>query len=325
MVYVVGKRGLSSKYSRRRLGKRGNEDVLTFWIWELLVVGMIFIVILLAIRSIVTSNGYWKKYYSMDMALIADLENTNQGDFTVNYQLKGQAQSFLMKVMAPPRLFEIALKYDSIEVSDADKQENQYPTIFPYSKHKTINVNANSLISDFLVLSKTGSALSLEDYHVGTLSKCASLQPFDSHKDMTTLGYDIVSINDETNNMAASVDNILKNRPPLLDPANDLAIILSYEPNSYFTIFYSTPDNEPRSHKLGCLIGTHYARSFPDNSYDVLPYDGSLSSSMIFNNYKNGKSADQFFIILKLSDKEISMDQNDFAMLIQDAVREYYR
>jgi len=145
--------------------KRGQEDKLYFLIWEGIALALVFIVILVALRGIVTNSSYWKRYYSTDIGFMGDLANVNQGDFTINYNLQEQGENFWTKVyLIPNKMFEFVILKDSIEAYDNPKEQIQSPRTYPYAKHKDVTVEEGDIVSNFLVISKKGSIFSVNDY-----------------------------------------------------------------------------------------------------------------------------------------------------------------
>ena len=310
----------------RRLGKRGMEDKIWFLIFELIAFAMVTIVIMFAVKGLVDNSTYWKKYYSVDLGLMADLENINQGDFVMNYVLKPKNYAYGTTVFfLKDRKYDFVLQNDRIDVYDSPKDESKYPTTYPFAPSKNVKVQTNTVTADFLVLAKQKSVLTLDKYLVDNAAVCPS---YDTAKDIKTLKFDSISADStatQSTQFAASIKAILSGYNPK-SMTTEATILVSYKKDSPMTIYYSDDMNTLKSQKLACLVGMDYSDKYPDNTYELKVYDGSLDKNVAFTNYISTlpNNPDQFWIILQLSDKEIAITQNTFAQVVKDALVKYY-
>lgn len=301
------------------MNKRGSEDKLFFIMWELIAFAAVLIIILVVVRDVANDTTYWKRYYSTDIALMADIENVNQGDFVMNYALKEPMDNFWTDIyMIDKKIVEITLKPDRVEVYDYPKEDSKVPYTFPFAKHKNINVVNESTSSLFLVLSKIGNELKLSNYAVETAEVCPS---YDTRKNTSLIILDSIFLDPKTKPHSESIKATLKKYGR--DPAaiSESTIILGYSKN--FTIYYSDDIKTLQSQKLSCLIRMKLEESL-NNTAELKRYDKSLDADSEFQKYISGKPQDEYWVILMLSDNETRINQNDFAGIIEKAVAEYY-
>jgi len=315
----------------RRFNKRGQEDKLYFLIWEMIALAAVILVILIAVRGVVNGSSYWKKYYSSDLALMSDLANTNRGDFTINYALKSQGDNYWSKIyLISNKMFEISMESDAVKVYDAPKEDSKSFYTFPFAKNKDVVVQENSVISDFIVLSKSGSIMSIGEYGLSKSSDCNSMQPMDTRADMALININSFSTDAKTNLFSDSISAILKNHNINNEMANGSDIIMAYSKDASFTIYYSLDQKNLLSKKLACLVAREYSLDprFASNAVDIKPYDGFLDNNKAYADYMSREFGDkEFWIVILLSDNELvkrNIDRNQFAQVVKNAVVKYY-
>jgi hypothetical protein len=302
-------------------GKRGLEYTTYYSIWQIIALFAVILVIIVSIRGFANNTSYWKKYYSSDLGLMADIENINQGDFVINYALKEETE---IPLITKDLRFEIFLEKDNIAVSDSEK--SRVKTTYPFSKNKEITVLENSVVSDFLVLSKIKSELMIGTYQPKVQGTAQDVCPsIDTAKSMDSAIMNATSLSTELNGQKASIDNILKQygRNPSALP--ELTIITYYNPKNNFTIYYSNDLYELKSQKLSCILGKGYLDKYPDRTYYLSKYDGFLDQNTMFKDYLSKKSSDEFWIIISESDVERNTNANDFAGLIDTSLIEFFK
>lgn len=303
--------------------KRGSEDALFFLIWELLAITMVLIIILVTVRGVVNNTAYWKTYYSSDLGMIADIANINQGDFVINYALKDFSKNPLTKIYFLDRkIFEILLTRKSIEVYDYPKEQSKYPTVFPFAKHKNINVMDSNTNSDFLVLTKRGNELKISGFFIESAEVCPS---YSTSKDTKLTKFNSISLDNKVKQYSDSIKQILGTSRYGTDPnaKNDMTLIITYDKEN-FIIYYSDDENTFRSQKLSCLLKQEYEKTL-NLSPEIKKYTESQTSNTEFSKYITNKEPEEFFVIVQLSDKELLINKNDFAMTTENAVKEYYK
>ena len=139
---------------KRGFGKRGLEDSTYFLIFQIIAAFIIGIVIFAALRGFVNSTTFWKKYYATDLALMAEIEGINQGDFSMNYVLKDTSSTLLKKThILGDNPIEIALKKNSIEALDPMNDDITQPISFPFAVSRSIDVIEGSVLDGLIVLS----------------------------------------------------------------------------------------------------------------------------------------------------------------------------
>ena len=317
------------------MNKKGDETKLWFTIWELIAIAAVIVVILVAIRGLANNSGYWKKYYSADMALMSDLENTNQGDFVVNYQLKDQNQGFLSTIyFLEDRMFEVVLKPDRFIVYDSNvpNKDYRYGIQFPFAKAKDVLVAERSLISKFIVLSKIGSELNIADYNTPNTVQCPS---FNSRKDVNTLIFQSISLDQAANSysksLQATLDSLNTNNQlqKNQDSQNNEASVLlapSDKSDEDLKIFYYSKDvNSIKSQKLACIISKRY-KSDPifEANMNMIKYDSSLDSNTLFQQFYTKKNVNEYFVIISIPQKYLSQKDIEFSQLVKKSFEEYY-
>jgi len=324
-----------------RRNKKKQEDKLYFLIWELIALALVAIVIIVAVRGIVNNSSYWKKYYSSDLGLMADLANTNQGDFSINYVQKPAQNSIWSKIyFIDNKMFEIDLKPDRVETYDYPKESLGF-YLYPFAKNKMITVIPSSTVSDFLVFTKFGPKFTItniaQPFSGGpstSIDECASLQPVATQKDMSLLNFASISLDGVTSSYASPVNDILRNKLPNAPKDKALTIIFAYANSQAVnashnsTIYYSDDAHSMLSKKLACLIkgGLSSSAEFSSLKLDVLAYDGFASANQVFSGYVSSKPGDEFWIIMSLNDDIMSknIDKNRFAGVIRKAVEDNY-
>jgi len=314
--------------------KRGQEDKLYFLIWEGVAIAITFIVILVALRGVVTNSNYWKRYYSIDMGLTADLMNTNQGDFVLNYKLKDLPENFLTSTfLINNKAFDIFLEADRFEIYDSPKSENQYAIVYPFAKHEYVDVTEGLAISKLIVFSKQGTQFTMSDSYTPSTNPCTKFIIPMTLDDITYLKFNVFSLDAGSSQVSKAISALLASKNPATELGNGPAIISSSnaDPNAQLTIYYSTPENQLKSRKLACYISKYYSAdsNFKSLAVQVLPYDSSLDSVQAFTDYVNGQAAkvagqkDDFWVAIKLTKNEQSKG-NQFAADVRKAMELYY-
>lgn len=303
------------------MNKRGAEDKLFFIMWELIAFAVVLIIIIIVVRGVANDSTYWKNYYSRDLGLMADIENINQGDFFMDYELLTRQKSFWTDIYFIDKpVFDITLKEDRIEVYDYPREDSKYPTTYPFAKNKNINVINESSTSDFLVLSKIGDKLKISTHAVEDAEVCPS---YDTSKDSSLIKFNSIYLDDKVKPHSASVKAILQSSRygKGQNAVNESTIILGYAEN--FTIYYSNDANTLQSQKLACIFKMKFLEKY-NNTPEIVKYDSSLDSNPQFSDYIAGKEHQEYWIIIMLSQNEIKISQNDFAIIVENAVKEYY-
>lgn len=304
------------------MNKRGSEDYLFYLLWQLLAAAMVLIIILIAVRGVVNNNTYWKTYYSRDLGLMADIANINQGDFEMNYALKSNMDNILTDLyFIDKQVFDILLKPGSIEVYDFPKEDSKYPTIFPFAKHKNINVINESTSSTFLVLKKIGNELSITDYAIETADVCPS---YSTTKETRLTKFYSIYLDNKVKPHSDSIRAILGTSRYGMDPKaiNESTIVIGYAAN--FSIYYSDDPNSLRSQKLSCIIKMKFLESY-NYTAELIKYDGSMDANPEFMKYIAGKEPQEYWVMIMMSTNETKINQNEFAGLIEKVVIEYYK
>jgi hypothetical protein len=305
------------------MNKRGSADSKIFYVmWELLAFAMALIIILVAVRGVSNNNTYWKTYYSRDLGLMADIENINQGDFVMNYALKPSKDNLLTKIyFVDNKMFEISLASNAVEVYDYPKEDSKYPTKYPFAKHKNVNVIEDYTSSDFLVLSKKGNELRISDYAVETADVCPS---YNTAKDTKFTRFYSIFLDNKVKSYSESIKAILGTVRYGMDPnaTNESTIIIGYSGN--FSIYYSDDANTMQSQKLSCIIKMKFLETY-NYTAEIKKYDGNMDSNPEFSRYITSKESHEYWVIIMLSDNETKISQNDFALLIDKSIIDYYK
>lgn len=312
----------------KKIGKRGSErdltDKLLYVAWELIVLGIIAVIILMTIRSVAINSTFWKKYYSTDLALIIDIENTNRGDFIIDYNVKNIQDNFYASILGT-RIFEIMLKADKdnknyiVSVYDVPKEDDKYGIFFPYAKNRLLEVRESSIIADFLVVNKVGEEIYLDTYYIDSSNTCPSLN---TKKDISNLKFRALSLNDKTNNIANRLSNVLEGLSRNSSAKKELSILLSYD--NTLSIMYSNDYNMLRSQKMACYVAKKLSPKKNPKDIQISKYDDSFTNNKM-EQYLKDKDENEYWIIIKLSDTELNMDFDLFANKIIEAIEEYYR
>jgi len=322
--------------------RKGSEILIMGHLWELIATAGVIIIMLVAIAGIANNSNYWKKYYAVDLALMGDLANANQGDFSINYALKEQQDNILSRNhIIKSKMFELVIAQDSIESHDAPKERKTRYSVFPYSKSKNIYVSDDSIISDFLVLSKSGDLFAISG-HDSIQEGCPS---FDNSRDIAVTSFSSMSLNTETAGFpvpteyaikpitANSVSNLGAAQSQntainAVQTANNIQIKIIYAKGDQLTIFY---DGSARGEKLACLIARKYIQSNSQITPALKEYDGSLDGIQAFSDFKQGITGNNnAFWIGILLPKDMApasaVDINNMAShIVSEAVRDYFK
>lgn len=298
------------------------EDKIWFLMFEIIAFAMVTVIIIFAVKGLVNNSSYWKKYYAADLALMADLESVNQGDFAMNYVLKPHNYNKYITMFAlKDRKYDFVLKNDRVEVYDSPKEDSKYPSSYSFAPSRSITVQTTTITSaDFLVLAKQKSVLSLDRYLITADSTCPSEN---TAKDINTLKFDVIGIDAQSKPFAASLKAVLSayGRD---SKTNELTIILSYEKDTPMTIYYADDMTKLRGRKLACIIGNMYSDQYPSNDFEIKSYDSSLDANAEFEAYKKSKNPDEYWIMMQLSEKEVAITPNLFPEFVRDALAKFY-
>jgi hypothetical protein len=308
----------------RRIGKRGMEDKIYFLMFEIIAFAMVAIIIIFAVRGLVNNSDYWKKYYSIDLGLMADLESINQGDFSMNYVLKlPNNNKYLDMYFLKDRTYDFVLEEDRIEVYDHPKEESKRATTYPYAPFKNADIMVNTVNANFLVLTKQKSVLALDKETVDTTEICPA---YNTAKNIDDLKFGAIGLDNTAAPFAGSIEAVLKSYSSTSN-INESMIIVSYEKSSPMTIYYDDDGVKKLwSQKLACMLGKEYADKYPDNTYEIKAYDGSLDNNMAFIKYMDDplRNPDEYWIIIQISDDEVAITNNIFAQVIKDTMVKFY-
>jgi hypothetical protein len=311
------------------MNKRGQEDKLFFTIWEIIAASMVIIIILVAVRGLANNTSYWKRYYSTDLGLVADLENTNQGDFVINYALKENGKGFWASLLLKDKQFEIVLENSSIQAYDAPEHSKSYGN-FPFAKSSGTVVQKKSVIADFLTLSKIGNTLMLDRYAPVADQTCLSV---DTKKGTEDLKFTVKPLNNNVASLAKTIDYTLKiiggPNPKKSESIIFIAISTSTASDNVSNIiFYSFKEGNPlKSEKMACILNKNYAAKPLSNiGSKTTPYAGSLDNNPDFKNAISQITPgnNEYVVIIEIP-SSILNKESDIASTIKSAYEEYYR
>lgn len=301
------------------MNKRGSEDKLFFLLWELLAFGMVLIIIIITVRGVVNNTTYWKNYYARDIAMIIDIENINQGDFIINYNLKDFSENILTKIyFIDEKIFEITLSEKAVLVYDYPKEESKYPTVFPFGKNKNIKIINESTSEKFITINKIGDRLFLNNYNIETAEVCPS---FSTTKDLSRIKLNSIAINNKIKKYSDNLNALFKSSRFGFDPnsVNESTIFFDLQQN--FTIYYS--EEYYKSQKLACLLKMNFLEKYQYGP-ELKKYDGSLNNNNEFTNFLSNKNSDEYWIIVALSDKEMNINPNEITIIFDKTITEFY-
>ena len=296
--------------------KKGMSNKLWYILWELIAAAAIAFIILATLNTIITKNTFWKKYYSIDLALMADIENINQGDFVMNYNLKEDIDPTLKRYLLLPNnpLF-VGLNNFSVDVYEEENGKMKNPTTYAFSKSKNIFVEESLTSSKFLVMSKKGNVLKLSDYDIDTSDICPSYETSGNIGGMKIYSY----YNGNNIKSYSDTAQALLNRYGSKGN-NASKVMLYYEANINTTIYYSDDVNTLKSQKLACIIKMKLQEKL-NNDILLKKYDKSLDQ--YFGMYIN--NANEFWVIIKISDENLKeINNNDYAVLIEKSYIEFF-
>ena len=320
------------------MNKKGDEEALWFKLLELIAAAMVVIIILVAISRIVNNSTYWQKYYSTDVALIYDLENTNQGDFIVNYQLKDLNYSFLSKTyILEDKTFMTQLSKNSVISYDGTDPKINYGFQYPFAKARDVAVAEHSIVSDFLTLSKIGSEQTMDSYYHRDSIQCPS---FSSTKDIGNLKFTSISIDDASSSYSKSLGSVLNTLTVNQNSANGATVETTTETKIEATImlvsssesqvqayYYTSDSNSLKSEKLACIFSRDYSAMpiYNYNSSRLLEYDGTFDDNAKLQEYLTNKDSAEYFIIISIPQKYLSGKDLEFSQLVKKSIQEYYQ
>ena len=303
------------------------EDKLYFLIWEMIALGIVVILLTMSVRGIASNSSYWKKYYAVDVGLMADIENINQGDFVINYALKPQEDVPQNQVA-----FEFVLNKNRIEVYTAPKEDSRSSYTWPYAKAKTVMVADQSVISDFLVLSKIGTDFRLGTYEPKDLETCAS---FDTAKTIDkTTKIQSTALTSDVKGYAQSFTSIMGEYGSETTSTTVLSVLWYHAPKANFTITYSDDATRLRAEKLSCMLAKKYSQTNINSTVQTQVYapstlELSMTANTTFVKYLNDRAllapdAREPWILITLDDDALKTDANTFAGIIKTEVLTYY-
>ena len=311
--------------------KRGMEDKLYFVIWELIAIGMVTVILVLAVRGIAQNSSYWKKYYSTDLGLMADIANINQGDFVVNYQLKKSAD---LPSAKPP---EIVLTPTRVEVYDAPKEESKVPYTWPYARSRSVESVNSSTIAELIVMSKIDTIFRIDTSAPTDAMTCPA---FDTAQALDAkTAFNIITVDDQTRPAATALESIMKTKGYGSDPgAKTLTtFILATSHTDSVLIIYPADTHMSIAGKMSCLIaqefnganGPHartvtYVPDQNDNNQTAL----DAAQQQVIDTYTAAVSSDpqrsgEFWVLVALPNNP-AIDPGTVAKSISTALEKYY-
>jgi hypothetical protein len=303
----------------RRWGKRGLEDKLPFTIWEVMVILMVVIALTVSVRGIANNTTYWKKYHSADLALMTDVMLTNQGDFTVNYNLKEVQKNIVTKTLRiDPLIFQIFLKEDAYFVYDKSIDDDRFPQNYIFARDPArVSVVLSNTTNDYVIIRKQGKSLSMGEYYMLPTISCPS--------DITTADaskkhFEVISLSDTANkNYGSQVASVLQR---YAGTEKEMIIFLVEDASQSTTVYYDSL-NPIKSGKMTCLIKKDILQKYPDLNIIEKPYDNSFDNNVLFTNARDDKNNPyNYWIIIHVKQGEIN--STDLTESIINAIDEYY-
>jgi len=301
----------------RRLGKKGDESKLMFLMWEVIVLAIVVIALIVAVRSVANNSSFWKKYYSYDLAMITELEHTNQGDFIINYQLKEYSGIAKSLGLVSDQSYDISLLKGVVEVYQSPKDDDKFPTKFLYGISKDINVIESTIMSNFFTISKIGNELRFKESYGRDKDVCPSIS---TSANISELRFTIISTNPKVDSYTTYLDGLLKNYGIGSNHSNELLIVFTYTNITNTTIYYSDKQISKAS-KLGCMIRKNLIATYPDKDITLLKYEGLLDGVQEFS---TNRQTNNYFIIIALSDTDFSVSNKDFNSIVKETIKDYY-
>jgi len=292
------------------------DDKLMFIIWELVVVLMVIIVLTISVKGIANNTSYWKRYHSADLALMTDLIIANQGDFSINYDMKDIRHNFVTRAMRiDPLVFQIFLKEDAFFVYDQSIDKDRFPQSFIFSKDKDVTVSTSNTSNDYIVLYKEEDNVGMKDNYISTIISCPSE---DTKGDLSTKRFEVMSLSDETKTYGSYITDRLQTVGKGYD--DEALFTLTTSTTDSTTIFYDSlnPLNQVRSEKMACLIQRQLLQKFPDMKITSKPYDMSAEIEPFANQRNNY----MYWVLISVNTSQITT--TDLSDSIKNAIVEYY-
>jgi len=298
----------------RRLNKRGMDDKLMFIMWEFIVIVMVFVVLTMSVRGIANDTTYWKRYHSADLALMTDLIIANQGDFTINYDMKSLRQNFVVKAMRiDPLKFLIFMKIDSFFVYDTSIEKDRFPESFIFAKDKDVIVSPSNTSSDYVILYKKEGNVGMGS---NSLSESISCPSADTKGDLSLKSFSALALSDDIK----SYSSFINSRLLIVGKgnANEALFTLKTSTTATTTIYYDWSQNHISNKKMACLIQRQLLQKFPDMNIVSKPYDNSLEIEPFVSQRNNY----MYWILIDVNTTAIT--NSNISDSIASAIEEYY-
>jgi hypothetical protein len=297
----------------RRLNKRGMDDKLMFIMWEFIVIVMVFVVLTMSVRGIANDTTYWKKYHSADLALMTDLIMANQGDVTINYDMKTLRQSFVAKAMLiDPLKFQIFMKEDSFFIYDQSIDKDRFPQSFIFAKDKDIKVQPSNT-TDYVILYKKEGNVGMT---TNSLSESISCPAQDTTGNLSQKSFGVLALSDGIKAYSDYINSKLLTIGK--GSNNEVLFALATSSTAVTTIYYDGTLNQVSNKKMACLIQRRLLQKFPDMDITIKPYDNSFE----IEPFVSQKDKYMYWILININTTMITnMNISDS---IAGAIGEYY-
>jgi len=298
----------------RRLNKRGMDDKLMFIMWEFIVIVMVFVVLTMSVRGIANDTTYWKRYHSADLALMTDLIIANQGDFTINYDMKSLRQNFVVKAMRiDPLKFLIFMKIDSFFVYDTSIEKDRFPESFIFAKDKDVTVSPSNTSSDYVILYKKEGNVGMGS---NSLSESISCPSADTKGDLSLKSFSALALSDDIKSYSSFINSRLLTVGK--GNANEALFTLKTSTTATTTIYYDWSQNHISNKKMACLIQRQLLQKFPDMNIVSKPYDNSLEIEPFVSQRNNY----MYWILIDVNTTAIT--NSNMSDSVASAIEEYY-
>jgi hypothetical protein len=288
---------------------------------------MVVIVLTISVRGIAQNTSYWKKYHSADLALMTDLIIANQGDFSINYNMKELQKSFVTRTLRiDPLIFQTVLGDNAVFVYDESMDKDRFPQSYTFAADSDIKIIKTNLTSDYLVVYKEGDTVGIKDNSIAEAISCSSEN---TKGNLDEKRFEVMKISNtaetSSNPNGEDVAQTYSDYTGILlktvgRGSNDEGlIVLSNSLSQPTTIYYTL--HEIKSEKLSCLLRKQLLNNFPDMNIQLRPYDSS-DKTLEVEPFFSQRSKYMYWIAVRINTKELTKEA--FGNNLKSAIEEYY-
>ncbi len=279
---------------------------------------MVVLALTISVRAIANNTTYWKKYHSADLALMTDLILTNQGDFSINYNLKEIHPNIVTKTLRiKPLVFQIFLKDGAFFVYDESSDKDRFPQSYIFGGDPVRNVvKLGDTTNNYITLQKQGQILTMDENYVAPTDSCPSNPtPGDTSKKH----FEALALSDNAKDYSTQINAALARYGGIEE---EMHIFLMEDSTKSTTIYYNS--NQPiKSRKMTCLLKRKILQDKPDLLIIENPYNGEFDTNSVFITDINNKDKSyNYWIIIQVNN---DLTKIELSKIILSSIDEYYK